>query len=154
MIVRSTAVLKLVAVAVFGSALTAASHRDPPCRSVTPVTRQKTTGELLIGTWELTEQSRHALEGARRTYEFTSDGRFVGQLWSPGSPIPVPICGRYHLEGDQLRTTVNDGSALTGRVSENRMEFIGENILVLIGNDADGKPRRWPLARIVSAPSE
>jgi len=89
-----------------GAALTAAAPE--------PKAKEKTTAEKLVGTWELTRNSKGNPEGATVYVEFTKDAKMtVKYVPKDKDAVTIVLSGKFKADGDKIDYTIEDGAGGT-----------------------------------------
>lgn len=121
--------------------------RERPQQAELPP-KAKTTGELLIGTWDIVEQDPPQLSKANARTMFTKDGKAILRVTEVAHETSPELSGTYQLEGETIRFDYPESADHPHTVWMAKIETITEDTLVLIGLGDNPTTRRAVCRRV------
>ena len=110
---------------------------EPPTPAPPP---QRTTAELLVGTWRWVRLSD--LVGppsfSEMTFEYTRDGRVIIRIWYHAAGESEPQTGTYRLDGDVLHMDITHPPKKV-RSSSTRIVKLDDKVFVNTDADTTGR---------------
>jgi uncharacterized protein (TIGR03066 family) len=116
-------------------------HKPAPEQPDEPPPKEKTTAELLVGTWELVRvDSEIVSPQSTIVAKFSRDGRFTFQATGEGVPHQ-PRTGTYELDGHTIRFNADADADGSGKRWDVVIELLTETELVTVAGSPENRQR-------------